>query len=470
MGIKSINNLISSIIDKKEIIIIGRGPSMRGIDIEKGNNRFFIFYNYLSSSNDQEDILFISKQHEKRDVNDKKSRNILLETDIYSLLKLTNPIMVGNMTFGVEGLLNYINFIALKEKTLAQVSFIGFDFRKFSIDDDIYMGRNHFSQQDIVNVNSQRYLFFTMKDNYKCLRIYHYGYDVLSDYNPNYINNKSIDEENLTNNVEIVAEITTNHFGDMKRLEQLVLGAKIAGADAVKLQVRDVDTFYSEEKLKEKYQSPFGNSFYEYRKQLELNDQEIKFILNYAENIDIKVFFSVLDVISYERMKKFNLPRIKIPSTISRKKDFLNYVAKDYSGELVISTGMTDDSYEKFILKAFSKCSKIYLLHCISSYPTFPSDVNLNIVKHYENLKTETLIPGYSSHDIGYLAASMAVAAGAKMIEKHIKIGSKHWAHFDSCAMDVFTEFPLFVQTMRSVEKMLGSGIKKILEVEHHKY
>ncbi len=48
-----------------------------------------------------------------------------------------------------------------------------------------------------------------------------------------------------TPTVEITAEITTNHFGDLNRLEQLVHAAHAAGADWVKVQKRDVDTFYT---------------------------------------------------------------------------------------------------------------------------------------------------------------------------------------------------------------------------------
>jgi sialic acid synthase SpsE len=36
--------------------------------------------------------------------------------------------------------------------------------------------------------------------------------------------------------VKIVAEITTNHFGDRQRLEAMIRASKLAGADYVKLQ------------------------------------------------------------------------------------------------------------------------------------------------------------------------------------------------------------------------------------------
>ena len=49
--------------------------------------------------------------------------------------------------------------------------------------------------------------------------------------------------------VEIVAEFTTNHLGNMNLLARMVEAAKAAGADCVKIQRKDVEEFYSKEKL-----------------------------------------------------------------------------------------------------------------------------------------------------------------------------------------------------------------------------
>jgi sialic acid synthase SpsE len=64
----------------------------------------------------------------------------------------------------------------------------------------------------------------------------------------------------------------------------------------------------------------------------------------------------------------------------------------------------------------------------------------------------------------------MSVALGARIIEKHIKVSSNKWAHFDETALDVNYEFPSWVQYVRSSEKILGDEIKKISKSEHHKY
>jgi N-acetylneuraminate synthase len=65
----------------------------------------------------------------------------------------------------------------------------------------------------------------------------------------------------------------------------------------------------------------------------------------------------------------------------------------------------------------------------------------------------------------------LAIASGARMIEKHVKLGDVDWVHFDKVAIDLTTgEFARFVQDLRVAEEIMGSGEKKIFECEHHKY
>ncbi|ASV56079.1 N-acetylneuraminate synthase [Lelliottia jeotgali] len=273
--------------------------------------------------------------------------------------------------------------------------------------------------------------------------------------------------------VEIVAEITTNHFGDKKLLQRMIAAAAEAGADYIKLQKRNVETFYTQEELAKPYASPFGNTFRDYRNGLELNDDGFESVSKWCSEYGIKWFASVLDQDSYIYIKKFSPDLIKLPSTISEHEDFLRHVASEHTGSVVISTGMTSPEYEKFIINEFTNCKNIYLLQCVSSYPTMNEDANVAVVRHYHDLslKYPKIIPGYSSHDIGSLCCQLAVAAGSLMIEKHVKYGNTPWAHFDNVAIDMLTDkFKLFVKDIRLAELCLGDGHKKVLKSEHHKY
>jgi sialic acid synthase SpsE len=83
----------------------------------------------------------------------------------------------------------------------------------------------------------------------------------------------------------------------------------------------------------------------------------------------------------------------------------------------------------------------------------------------------ESIVPGYSSHDKGSLGSVLVGVFGAKMIQKHVKLGSTDWLHFDEVALNLLDEsFLEFVSDIRRAEIALGSDRKRITRSEHHKY
>lgn len=253
----------------------------------------------------------------------------------------------------------------------------------------------------------------------------------------------------------------------------MILAAKRAGADYVKLQKRDVDTFYSAEELAKPYSSPFGSTFRDYRLGLELTRAQFEEVDALCKKIGMGWFASVLDYPSYRFMLDFKPDLIKLPSTISEHYEYLTAVGNEYTGDLVISTGFTDEAYEQFVINTYKAARRIYLLQCTSAYPSRKEDVQIGVVRHYYNLskKDARIRPGFSSHDIGSLCSQMAIAAGALMIEKHVKYGTVAWAHFDEVAVDLVTgDFANFVRDMRLAERIVDSEQKKVRSSEHHKY
>ena len=92
-------------------------------------------------------------------------------------------------------------------------------------------------------------------------------------------------------------------------------------------------------------------------------------------------------------------------------------------------------------------------MHCVSSYPTIPLDANLAVIKNIQNLslKYKNIVPGYSSHDLTKTAAAMSIALGAGIVEKHIKVNTNKWAHFDeTVGYHVNYEFPSNVKYLIS--------------------
>jgi sialic acid synthase SpsE len=383
--------------------------------------------------------------------------------------------------------LKYANHISTFLGQRKRVYLIGFDFSsKEGFSKKILDPRHGFENEyieQIINVQEKVFENLLSQRNRLSIDVFHVGNKPYSFYSIDAFNGiikakgdhkvEKLNSNNFNGEVKIVAEITTNHFGDWHRLEAMIRAAKASGADFIKLQKRDVDTFYTREQLEKPYASPFGTTFGEYRHGIELNEEQIIKVNELCDKLQIGWFMSILDKPSYDYMKKFKPKLIKLPSTISEKKDYLKAVADDFDGELVISTGFTDASYEDFIFTTFKKAKKIYLLQCTSAYPTPMEHTQIGVIRHYYNLnkKDSRIIPGFSSHDIGSTCSMMAVAAGAQMIEKHVKYGDVSWSHFDQVAINLANDdFKNFVSDVRKAERIVGEEIKAVQSSEHHKY
>lgn len=331
-----------------------------------------------------------------------------------------------------------------------------------------------------ARISPQEYYFvntlYMLRDSE--VDIQHVGDRSFSALTPEEVNSRFLPEpENgavrSPNRVLITAELTTNHFGDRHRLERMVRAARAAGADFVKVQKRDVETFYPKDQLDSNYVSPFGKTFRDYRNALELSVDDFEYLDRLCTSLGIGWFASVLDEPSFRFMQQFDPQMVKLPSTISEHTDYLSYVAQNYKGGIVLSTGMTNAAYEQWVLDTFIQCDKLYLMQCNSAYPTPLHDCDIGVIRHYRDLAKQHphLVPSYSSHDFGATASSLAVAAGARMVEKHVKLGNTEWAHFDAVALDLTTsEFADYVTAIREAELIIGSEEKKVNESEHHKY
>ena len=108
--------------------------------------------------------------------------------------------------------------------------------------------------------------------------------------------------------------------------------------------------------------------------------------------------------------------------------------------------------------------AKVFFLHCVSDYPAADKEANLISIKYLSD-KFKVNI-GYSDHTLGIEASIMAVAYGAKIIEKHFTI-DKNFSNFRDHKLSADPKEMLkLVESVRRSSIMGGTYTKKISKNE----
>jgi sialic acid synthase SpsE len=262
----------------------------------------------------------------------------------------------------------------------------------------------------------------------------------------------------LDERVFVVAEVANNHEGDVELAAELVGLAAKAGADAVKFQ-----TMVPERQVA-------GNQpqRLEELKRFCLSQEDFIRLADEAARQGIIFLSTPFDVASARFLLPL-VPAYKIASGDNNHWPLLRAVAAT-GKPVMLSTGMADlkavRRSQAFIEGQWARAGvegELALLHCVSAYPAPPGEANLGAIRDLANLGVTV---GYSDHTVGLEAAVLAVALGARVVEKHFTL-SHHHSDLRSHQLSADpAEFALLVQRIRDAELMIGSGIKAVAACE----
>lgn len=262
----------------------------------------------------------------------------------------------------------------------------------------------------------------------------------------------------------IIAEAGVNHNGNLETAMNMVDAAVATGADAVKFQTFKAEKFVSKFAEKAEYQKQTtseSESQLEMIRKLELDANSHKILIDHCKEKDILFISTPFDLGSIDLLDNLGIGIFKIPSGEITNLPYLRKIGK-LKKKVLLSTGMSDMTEISNALKVLTDAGtvkeNITVLHCNTEYPTPLEDVNLSaMLTIRDTLKIEV---GYSDHTPGIEIAIAAVALGAKVIEKHFTL-SRDMAGPDHKASLEPNELKTMVTAIRSVEKGLGSGVKK---------
>ena len=275
----------------------------------------------------------------------------------------------------------------------------------------------------------------------------------------------------LTNKVEvynfckpyIIAELGSNHNGDMELAKKLIIQAKESGADCVKFQSWSKDTIFARKKYEENY---FLADDYRDREDYTLEEIVEEYSISEEELLEMKRFADEVGIDCTSTpfskkeadflVEKLETPFIKVASMDLNNYPFLEYLAKK-GKPIVLSTGLSElyeiDKAIKTIEETGNK--QIIILHCVSTYPPKDEDVNLNNIASLMKIYPEYPI-GFSDHTLGTVTPIAAMSLGACIVEKHFTLDKnmEGWDHKVSATKD---EMEVIVEGAKRIHKALGS-------------
>ena len=222
----------------------------------------------------------------------------------------------------------------------------------------------------------------------------------------------------------IVAELSANHNGSIKKALSAIKAAKNCGADAIKIQTYTAETMTLNSNRKDFIIDSGlwkGKTLYDLYKWAETPYEWHKKIFNYAAKIGITCFSTPFDESAVDLLEGLNAPAYKIASFEIVDIPLIRYIAQTKK-PMIISTGMANlEEISEAVETAMEYgCKDLALLHCISSYPAPLEQSNLKIIDDLSNKFGLTV--GLSDHTIGVIASITSVALGASIVEKHFTL------------------------------------------------
>ncbi len=261
----------------------------------------------------------------------------------------------------------------------------------------------------------------------------------------------------------IIAELGSNHNGDMDLARKLIDSAREAGADCIKFQSWSKDTIFSKGTydencfLSDDYRDRDDHSLEEIVEEYSISEQELLDMKKYADQVGIDCTstpFSKkeVDFLVDEIEAEF----IKVASMDLNNYPFLAYIASK-NKPILLSTGLSNLAEIDAAIHTIERTGnhQIVILHCVSIYP--PEDKQVNL-KNMDTLSQLFHYPvGFSDHTLGTCVSHAAVARGACVIEKHFTLDKdmEGWDHKVSATQE---EMKVIVDGAKRIYESLGTN------------
>lgn len=251
----------------------------------------------------------------------------------------------------------------------------------------------------------------------------------------------------------VIAEMGSCHDGKLKHALALIEAAAQAGADAIKAQWwSDADRLAERRRVGDDYRALYR------RYQVPQRWLEVLATEAHAAGLD---FLCTVYLPEDVEVVAPLVERGKVASFELGAADLFRAWG-DVGKPLIVSTGMaTVEEVNRIALRADD-----WLLHCVSAYPCPDEAAGLAGIAALRRAWPTVDRVGYSDHTTDLLTGALAVAAGADVLEKHLRLGATDRANPDHATALDPDEFRRYVAGVRWAERVLGPAEKAPHAVE----
>lgn len=261
----------------------------------------------------------------------------------------------------------------------------------------------------------------------------------------------------------VIAECGASHDGDFVKAQRLVDAARDVGADVAKFQF-----WSSADRLADRRRVP--EHYREIYRRYQMPESWLRFLKARCDAYGIEFMATCYLPEDVAVVAPF-VKRFKVASFEAGDEAFIaahQPFQGNHEREIVVSHGMGSTWMDR---RWFAP---VRHLHCVSAYPARIESLNLGVLREgwcedmVDRWPDRSVWDGFSDHSAPEFTwtGALAVAAGAEIIEAHLRLDDTDPANPDAPHAMTPRQFTEYVANIRFAEACLGDGMKRLQSCE----
>ncbi len=215
----------------------------------------------------------------------------------------------------------------------------------------------------------------------------------------------------------VIAEIATNHYGNLQIAKQIVDEAHKAGIEIIKHQTH----------IPEKELSPLAkdiqiesvnSNLYDWIMKCSLDEKDEIALKDYVESKGMIFISAPFSFEAVDRLEKMDIPAYRISSTQMNNFPLVEYIASKRK-PILLSTGMNNIETIREAVEVIKRYHEDYvIMHCTNIYPTPADKIRLHAIEELQEAFPNNIF-GLSDHSVNNNSCYAAMTMGVSIVEKH---------------------------------------------------